>query len=167
MKGRRVILPLLLIAVGMILLNGCLPIPLVGSYDTPYGVRPDKVVGESPDNMLRLGRATEREVVSALGSPAVVGPTGRYVYVFPVNTGGVYWLGCWTERSYDNRWLVMQFEGERLAGAQTYNSIRAARRAAETQAVPDPHERKDQPFSPIPKPDGHESQPFKPARFYD
>lgn len=51
----RIIVPLLLAVAGIILLIGCIPVPATRQFQPDWKLRPEHVIGNSPDKPVRIG----------------------------------------------------------------------------------------------------------------
>lgn len=133
MRGRRYMLPAIMLSAGLFLLNGCLPVPLPGSFDTPYGMRPDKAVGRA--ELLPLQTSTRDDVLRLLGEPNAIAADGDLVYVFPVEAGKTWWMMCGTEKSFVDRYLLVDIDGDQLVGKTTFKSERLLREQSDVGAI--------------------------------
>jgi hypothetical protein len=123
-----------LIALGVWLLDGCIPIP--GNFEPRKGERPEASIGEAPSNSpLRLGSASREQVESYLGRPWELSPDGSVsLYAYEINTVSLFWPACFflgLDRRYDSRYLLLHFdERGTLQSYQVYTNRDDAQRGA-------------------------------------
>jgi hypothetical protein len=133
-RGRRLLLPLILLGIGTYLLIGCIPIP--GSHKPRGNQRPESYIGGATSSKpLRLGYSTLADVSGLLGQPRFVSvATGDAVYAYTVNTVTLIWPLCfYADPQYDARFLVVHFGSDgRLERYTVYKTLDKVR-----QTVPD------------------------------
>jgi len=124
---RKITIPMLLIATGVCILIGCIPIP--GNFKQPDGrPRPEASIGKlNSDKPLKVGASSQAEVARVLGMPALSSADGTLlVYSYQVNDITTFWPICFflTEPSYHERHLLLRFGPEgRLQSFKTYKDM--------------------------------------------
>lgn len=123
-SSRRALLPIVLIALGLYLLVGCIYIPMFGRTTDGKNVR--RAVGDANSRRpLRVSRASRDDVLRVLGPPYVAASDGSALaYTWRVQNGIAIWPFCFMADSIDGmRTLVLRFD--QAGKLQSYNLMKS------------------------------------------
>ena len=122
-SSRRALLPIVLLALGVYLLAGCIYIPMFGRTTDGKNVS-GTVGGANSRKSLRVARSTRDDVLRVLGPPHTSKLDGSAVaYTWRVQNGVAIWPFCFMADSIDGtRTLVLRFD--EAGKLQSYNVLK-------------------------------------------